>query len=572
MKKTLRLAALLLCAAMLLAGCTMPGTQTEERRVVPFEEMTYERPDVDGMIARIRDLKTELEATTSFDDALVLMEESDELSSNFYTMSTLAMLHNSMDLSDTYYDEEYRFMEDVSPTLDVATMEFEQTMVDMYGSDYREHLGDFRYESLLNQLKLISPEVEALKQKRNQLTIDYYNYTDNPETAVYDGVEYTVDDVYDMAGDYETLVALYAGYYQQTAGRFVDLYAEMIALDKEIAATLGFSSAAEMYYLGYSRDYTPEQALEYCALSREYFAPLVAGSMNHYAGENQMTMDEVFDKMPGVLATVDKSLSTVWQEMQKYDLMDYNPGANKKPGAFCTNIYDYDAPFCYGTWDDTSFHSVTTAIHEFGHFHDNWVHTFDHVVQNLDTAEIYSQGLEMLMYPKFSEFTDNHRAEKRANLAGIVQALTYQALYEEFQQKIYAMDTLDATTIGQLYAELMTEYGFADYLLIAEDGGDHTWYDMLHIFDVPFYTISYSTSAFAASQIWLESEENYDSGVKMYMNLLSSDQNQPFTQLIHSAGIADPFDEEAALELAWALADALQIRSPDIPARGSAAA
>ncbi|MDL2219679.1 hypothetical protein LJC04_05040 [Ruminococcaceae bacterium OttesenSCG-928-O06] len=560
--------ACLLCLMLLFTACTQPGTtpggEDTTRRTIPYAEMEYARPDFEAISARMLQLTEEMQNAASFAVVQQLDEEATELAEQFDTMHTLATLKKYHDVTDEYYDEEYRQLEDWSVEYSLLINDFNRAILDgAYAEDYRNFVGDYVYRSIEHSLLLNSPTVQDYKKERNQLNADY-NQLLSTLTVTYQGVEYTMDDIYEV-DSYALYAQLVADYYNKNAPTFTTMYARMVELDKLIAHELGFGSPAEMYYLSYDRDYTVEEALQLCNNVKTYFTPMVGSLSGYWYETGTVDGGEAFAKMPGALANVSEELVDAWDFMLANGLYDTDTLRNKQGGiAFTTSLAAYDAPFLFMNWTD-DFSSLSTLIHEFGHFYDFWLRYDDSVVFNLDIAEVYSQGLELLMHEQYSTFGTGYEEARLENLVDMAtSAIVYQSLLDEFQMRVYELDTFDSVVLGRLFAQLLDEYGMGAYAFTDENGADNTWFRVTHLFDSPFYTISYVTSAVAALQIWAESQQDWDAAAQTYLNLIHADQNKPFTELLEEAGlravhrprvldeIAGYYREEFGLEQAYA--------------------
>jgi oligoendopeptidase F len=264
--------------------------------------------------------------------------------------------------------------------------------------------------------------------------------------------------------------------------------------------------------------------------------------------------------MPQALANISPELVQAWDHMLLNEMYDFEARSNKQAnGAFCIDLPAYDTGFIYGYWSD-DFSSATTVMHEFGHYYDSWLHYEDSTVFNLDIAECYSQGLEVLLQEYYGDFTLNPANAKAENLQGFMNPLTYQVMLEDFQQQLYALDTFDTGVISQLYAKTMRDYGYSPFT--DSKGNDYSWLQIPHLFDAPFYTISYFTSACVALRIWEISQTDWREAANTYLALIHEDQNQPFVQLLQSAGLDSPFDETTLRDVAYAIADAFDVARP----------
>lgn len=536
-------------SALLDEGGTAPDTA--DRRTVAFSEMECQRPDADGLISFIEEKTTALANAADGDEAIKMDEEVGERVEDFYTMRNLAEVHKYLDVKDDAYEKEYRYCDEKSVEIQSALLEFNKVlMAGPYADDYREEVGDYVYQSIENELRLHSKDVETYKKERNALDADY-NKKLATLTVSYNGQEYTMDDINEI--DYltqpELYWTLYIEYYKQGSEWFTETYAKMIELDKKTAKELGFDSAAEMYYLTYARDYTPQQTEEYCASVKEIYVPLVNTVLG--AGyDSDIGYDTAFSQIPALMNSIDPELATAWQGMIDYELYSYKADKNKQSGiGFTTSFDSYDASYCYGYWED-NLRSLNTVIHEFGHYYENWLHMGEDVVQNLDIAEIYSQGLELLSLEHISPLVDSVDTATKNQMQNFLQAITYQMVLEEFQLRMYEMEDITPEKTAALYTQLLDEYGYGAYVIPDENGNDNSWFAVTHLFDAPFYTVSYATSASVALQFYDIAQEDYNLAVDLYLAMIRTDQNRPFLELVDKAGLRSPFDESLMKDLA----------------------
>lgn len=524
------------------------------RRTIPYSEMEYKRPDAEAIKTRLGELTEGIQNAASYEELKALDEESEAMSEDYATMRSQANLKKYHDVNDSYWEEEYRYLEDQSVEISNLINDLNRAIIEgPYADDYRQAVGDYVYQSMVDSLRLNSVEVADYKKERAQLNADY-NKEISTLTVSYEGEEYTMADLNEMEDPYQQ-IGLMLLFYEENADHFTEMYARMVELDKQTAATLGFASAADMYYLSFTRDYTPADTLALCEKIKEIFVPLVPQVMGYYEDSGTTKLDKTFKAVPGMVANVSDELAEAWDHMITYKLYDYEPLPGKQSGvAFTTQLYLWDAPFCYGYYTDDMY-SASTVVHEFGHYYENWLYYDTDVVQNLDIAEVYSQGLELLMQPYYDKLTNKPEEARLVSLRNFLQAITYQAMLEEFQLRLYELDSFTSEEVGMLYADILREYNYDDYVMAYEGEPDNSWYSITHLFDAPFYTISYTTSAMAALQIWAESQQDWRTGADTYLRLIHEDQNQPFYQLLEQAGLKRVDDEAVMQEIAGYFSD-----------------
>lgn len=562
-KHSARIAAILLCVTFLFSSCSLPidlpfwpfnEEQTLDigaRRTIPFSEMEYERPDADSIIAQVEDLHLQLESVDNFDALLALDEKVGETTEYFYTMSTLAMIHTYLDSYDDFFEEESRYCEERGAELDNVVTKFNKTILEgPFKDDYKEYVGEHVFTAIENSFLLNDDSVVELRQQRSALNADY-NKLLSTMAIEYEGTSYTMNDITQLE-DFQLRRHLLLTLWEEKNPEFADIYLQQIALDKEIASTLGFDSAADMYYMSYNRDYTPQDTLAYFDTIKETFVPLGPLLANNQVPYIEANYDKTLAAMPKALAQIDPQLEEAWRFMTKYELNDYAAAPEKQMGiAFTTELYAYDAPFCYGYWND-DFNSVSTIIHEFGHFYDAWLRYDTGVPQNLDISEVYSQGLEVIMQPQYGNFTNYAQDAQTGNLLDLCDSVITQSFFEEFQMQMYEAEDITAEEIADLFSSLSEEYGLTDFY-----GGDfkYFWLNITHFFDAPFYTISYVTSAVVALQLWTPNEARWDRSAQTYSKLIQADQNKPFLQLLKENGLSNPLEASTLTTLSTSLTE-----------------
>ena len=122
MKNMKKLFAGLLCITIILSGCTsnnpskssnvMYEIPQAKEEIIPqhddidFKDMKYERPDIDGIYAKIKDTIDKAKQSGQQDSVLSQYDQILKALQNYDQMQVIASIHNHLDLTDTYYEEE----------------------------------------------------------------------------------------------------------------------------------------------------------------------------------------------------------------------------------------------------------------------------------------------------------------------------------------------------------------------------------------------------------------------------------------------------------------------------------
>lgn len=559
-KKSLAILSLMLCLVIGLSACTFPfgssknggnngSKEPHEMRTINFNDIEYARVDFDALSAQMSGLVESAAKAESYAELSGYIDEFDTLMSDFNTKHTYVWLRAKQDVNDTYFEDEMRWMDEVDSDIQLIWADFYKAVIGgKFARDYRKEVGDHYFKEVENQTLMYSESVLEYKKERAAIETDYDKALSTFEIE-HEGKSYTFEDIYDV--DSENLrLQLSDIYYNEHVETYTDMLARLVELDKLTAEELGFNDPATMYYIRYSRDYTPKDALAIIDNVKEYFMQILPLVFYNQYKAGSASLDETMTALPAMLANVDPQLEEIWDFMLEYDLYDVEARKNKNTGnQFTTTLTAYDAPYIFTYWRD-NFSSATTIIHEFGHYSDSYLRLgVDNVSSSLDIAEVYSQGLELLMEPFYGEITDDPEAAMLDNLQStLFSGIIYQSMLEEFQLQLYQMDTFDSVVIGRLYADLAFDYYMQSEL--DEYGADNSWIGVPHIFLSPFYTISYVTSAIAALQIWTIAQDDWRAGADTYLALLREDQNQPFTELLKNAGLKPVQSEDAVIEIA----------------------
>lgn len=591
----IRLLSVFLVSCVLLTGCTwtiapplperptsenqtdIPTEPTETELVLPndfdpsnypdavaFSDIVYERPDVEDLIFRIDEVTAIISAGATATAILDAIYDMEPYYAEFSTMDSVAYIHYCLNLSDTFYKDEYDYLENQSPLV-MQSMEllFEAAAESPYRAQLEEeYFGEGFLDYYLTHDIYTNDTFVALSQKESELQTQYMQLQDN-QTITYQGEEVLYSDLleeYDE--DYYTLYFdIYPAYYDKYNPLMAEYYIQLVQTRQQMAQAVGYETYADFAYeYMYSRDYTPDMVSEYIAQVRNMLTPvymyLQAFGVSYEAED--MEFDDVIKELKKSLYRMDLesagNLSENFAFMQHFGLWDATQSAGKMSGSYMTYLSAYAEPFVYisptGTESDFS-----TLAHEFGHFNDAFVNENENDV--LDKAEIMSQGLEALAL--FYSDMDDETVERlrQSQLMDILSVFVYQSMYADFENRVYQLDadSLTVDIINETYAETVRDFG------MYYDGLDwynqQVWVDINHFFIAPYYVISYCTSADAALQVFVAEEQESGAGLAVYLQLLAGVVEKPFLELLADTGLNSPFDDNRMEELCTLFQNAL---------------
>jgi hypothetical protein len=519
---------------------------THGRRTVHFDDMVYERVDAEAIIETVGQLTEQLSAAADFEAAMQLELQLAALMEHFSTQYALAYIRKDLDMTDDYYENEFRFLSDVQVDVSLAVSEFNRELVEgRFAAEYLEHVGEFYFDGVVRSLLYECESVTDYKKELASLYVDYEAMIFSL-TVEHDGDEFNYNDT--LFAVWRGMDFLMESYYEQYLEQYVRIYARIIELYKLIAFELGFDCAAEMLYnLRFNREYTPADAMVMFDDVKNYLVPLTPLLWENSDSPPVNKLKALMEDIPGALAKVDAELAEVWDFMVAYGVFDFDDLPEKAVTGYMINLPAYDTPFIYTYWDYDYF-GAYTILHEFGHFYDGWLRyspDYDgYILLNLDSSEFYADGMALILQEHYSALTDEPALAQRFMVYNTVfGSIIVQSMFEEFQLRAFELEEVNADTLGLLYTKLFLEYGFDSDIAgraLTADVPYNDWIRISHFFYLPFYTVSYVTSSVALMQLWEVAERDNAAAARIYLDMIRGDQNMSFSDLLESVSLRPP--------------------------------
>ena len=519
-KRFLRLLALCI-ALLLLTGCDGSALEAlrsaqeaanRRREVVHFEDMVYTHPDMDALRESLEDAldAAEKDDLDKISDTITAFYE---VYDAFYTSYTLADIHYCIDMTDTYWEEEYQFCLENSPEVDAALEELYYALakspcLEELESD--EYFGEDYFDGYQGENKW-DEEFVALLEQESQLQSRYYDLT-------YQGLDY---DPYSEE------------FYSRCGNEMMELLVELIALRQQIADAWGYEHYSEFAWDFYHyRDYSPRQAQRYFADIQTELVPL-------YRQINENGIDVNYERCSErqtyrYVSTMAKNMGGIAEEaftlMDEAGLYDISYSENKYDGSFESYIDNYNEPFIFLSPSQYSYDYLSFA-HEFGHFCNDYAAFGSYA--GVDVMEIFSQGMEYLSLCYGEDTEDLTKLKMADSLTTYVE----QAAFADFEMRMYELtgDDLTVESLRLLYDQVALEYGFDSV------GYDNREFVQInHFYESPMYITSYVVSNDAAMQLYQLEQEEAGQGLALYEEHLTS-QEAYFLAFVESAGLESPF-------------------------------
>lgn len=563
-RPALRLLALLL--ALLLCGCAgnkpaqpsgdVPDDKPNTEPAVPaasytvgdydlvaFDKMPYERPDMDAL--------EELFTSTTAYAGEATSQDSRTLASRlnlcwdaydeFYTLETLAMLRSDIDQTDEYYAGEYEFF----MAADVKVEEWlDQLLTACAASDAKvsssllagyDQEGSEPYSA--RALELMAQESALLRDYWKAMMLDdveldgrvqsYNDYIADP---------FISDEAYNTAN---------LAYYRACNEATVPIYIELVKVRRALAEELGYDSYEEYQYAAFGRDYTPAQVRAYLdSVADEvsdYYRAFMATDPYSRVSYTHLSASRLMELLGQATAHMGDRVTDAYDLMKTYRLCDLSASGNKAPGAYTVYLDSYEAPFCYvGAYGDVE--DFLEFSHEFGHFCDAFVNY--NATESLDLAETYSQAMANLALLKSRELfsEDTYRNLLLMHLLSNLSIYAEQAAYADFESRVYQLgdEELTVENVNALALDCARRFGAAASVEDEELCALY-WTQVTHLFEYPFYVISYCVSADAAVQIVELEMDEPGAGIACYEDILDW-KDGDFLAEVERVGLVSPFD------------------------------
>ncbi len=591
-KKLTVLLSMLLCLAMLCA-CAGPGQNpfgdpglepeptaeptpeptpkpyvppTDEREgmwdVIPFDEMPYERPDLDDLRTAIDAVGEALDSGADYETVEALLDACDDAYSVFYTMYSIAFIRSCQDMTDEFYADEYAWLDEASADVSqlMETLFFRCGMSPMAQELEEKYFWPgFAEEYADDSNAFYDDEMVALMQEESALVAEYRALVASPTVILKDGTEVDLFTAMEEYTGYAYVELIYA-YYEQYNPQLCRIYIDMIKNRQKQAAHAGYDSYEELAYDHvFQRDYSPELADEYLQDIKTYIVPLYNRVM---ASNPYLTLDEgsidaarLEEVLRAGVSGMGDDVVNTYEFMVTYRLCDLEYSPLKAEMSFQTYLNSYEVPFLFmdasGNLGD-----ITTFSHEFGHYLDGYLN-FDED-ETIDLAECYSQAMELLMLTRLDGVLTPTELDNlyEIKMLDILSMYVQQGAFAEFEHILYAADPDELTTeyVNGVFLRLCQEYGFCEEGY--EDLYCMMWMDISHFYEQPFYVITYPVSHDIAMQLFQLEQAQPGAGLEKYLEMLPR-QFPDMLDTALNAGLESPFDEGRLEKVADTMGDIL---------------
>lgn len=548
-----------------------------------FSEMKYERPDFDKAKSDAEEIKKSFSEASSFEEADKAFIEWDELVSHIDTMISLAYTRNTINTSDEFYENEIAYIDEISPLFAELDQSFSRLLTETpFRTQLEEKYGTLLFKNAEISLKSFSPEIIPETQSTNKLETAYQKLLASAQID-FEGEKRTIAQMSPFKQSEDDNIRKNAwlaegSFYKEHSEELDDIFDKMVKLRTEMAKKLGYDNFVELGYLQMMRNcYTPADIEKFRQAVVKYIVPVADRLYREQAKRTGFDYPLSFsdaalrfrDGNPKPVGTPEDILNTGKElyhglspetsefidTMLENELMDVLSKKGKAGGGYCTSFSDYKLPFIFSNFNGTA-DDVEVITHEAGHAFAYYMarNIFPRSLQSptLDACEIHSMTMEFFGWRKSDEFFGKDAAKFRYNhLFGAITFIPYGAMVDHFQHIVYQKPDMTPQQRHEVWAKLLNEY--TPWLMLDGSpfyGEGRGWQRQMHIYENPFYYIDYCLAQTAALEFWCLMQKDHNTAWEKYMRLVKKAGTMTFTELVETAGLKSPFDEEALKQVA----------------------
>ena len=550
--KRFRLLALLLALVMLLSGCSFLSAERDAYvSMVPFDEMRYERPDLDAALADADDLIASLQSGMKLREATTALDSLFLTFTHMRTMETLSTIRSDSDVTDAYYSGELAFCSDAVITF---RGKLEEVFAACAASGLKKELDGYFGEGFLDDYgeDYVYPErLFELQKQENELVNRYYT-TLAGQRLTLSGTDYTLDELLraDRDGTLPgiTIEQAVDQYYDQANAALGGIFVELVKVRHALAAEAGYESFIDMAYDQNYRDFTPAAAAAFTEAVQTYLVPLYREAQERglvdeaFYGTPELDADDSLMTVMDIASSMGGEIGETADFIMQYDLVNAEVSDKKAADSYEIYISDYESPYILaGTIGYAE--DILTIAHELGHAVDDFVHY--EASDSTDVSETLSQAMEYLtlFYLQDDDVYDSLRAYK---LMDVLRLYAEQGSYNAFEERVYALDDSEVTlgNINAIALDCARSFG------LQSEWGDsydsRSWVEITHFFQQPLYVVSYIASDSLAIQFYEQELASEGQGLKLYEKALELAGYTEFMDLADQLGLRDPLSAEQA--------------------------
>lgn len=555
-----------------------------------FNEIPYERPDLEVFKEKLNECIENFKNADSFEKALNEYKKFSELSSEFITLAQIVYVRNSINTKDEFYEKEREFFDENSPYITEISNKMSHLLLESkFKNDFINEYGTHLFNLIECSVKSFSKEIIELLQEENSLVADYSKLISGAK-ILFDGKELNLSGMSPYVNSKDRNIRKEANikiaeFFYNNMEQLDTIYDKLVKNRDKQAKTLGFENFVELGYYRMNRtDYTKDDVKNYRDQVLENIVPLTLkfnekkrkrlnldklyiydNSINFLDGNATPKGDREWqvERAKEMYKELSPETDKFFKMMTDLELLDLDTKPNKDAGGYCTTFDKYKLPFIFANFNGTA-HDVEVLTHEAGHAFQVYqamqnVNNSDYYWPTYEAAEIHSMSMEFITWPYMNKFfLEDTEKFKFSHLEGSVSFIPYGVTVDEFQHYVYENPNATPYERRMKWLEIEKKYKPEhDYDDIDMYKEGIFWFKQGHIFNTPFYYIDYTLAQVCAFQFLISSLEDPKNTWDKYVKLCKLGGSLPFTKLLESVNLLNPFKDNTLKKIVDKVTDIL---------------
>jgi M3 family oligoendopeptidase len=546
--------------------------------MMTFDELFYERPNIDEFEEEVISLLVRFESAKSYKEQFKLIDKINSLRNQVLTMLTIAEVRGLLNTSDANYQEEQKFINKKWPVYEKVTASYYQHLKNSF---FKEQIIQQYGKQLLSladlKVNTISSKVIDDLEIENNLVSEYTKLIANAKIE-FMGKERNLPQLDRFIASQDRTIRYQASekkyeLMEQYEDKIDELFNSLIQVRTQIAKKLGYNSFVELGYARLSRvDYNEHEVAKFRKMILKHIVPiseelrekqrirLEIETLTFYdeevrfkSGDATLKGDSnwLIEKFKTIFHQLSNQSGEIFTTMHDKNFMDLTIKEGKARGAYATYLCNAKTPFIFANLNG-SRKDVKVLGHEFGHALQMAVFNQkneipEYILPTKEACEISSIAMEFLIWPYIQEiFGDEAENYRYSHLEDAIFAMPYRAGIDEFQHFIYENPDISSVERKKKWIEI--EHRYMSYKTsynhpYLERG--NLWHQQIHLFKYPFYYIDYAIAEICALQIWAIAQKDKDTAWNIYMDLCRQGGRLSFMDLLEHTSIASPFSDLA---------------------------
>lgn len=540
-----------------------------------FQDMPYQRVDLDEVKKEYRELMEAMKQAGSGEEQFEIHKRFYALNNRVTTQMTLAHIRYDIDMTDTFYEKEQEYYDQIEPELQNLVQEYQKLL---YHSPYRscleEKIGPVAFKNMELAMKAFDEKLIPLMQEENALT-NRYNKLIATAKIEWEGEELNLSLMrpYQTHPDREVRRRAWekcTAYFESVVDQLDEIYDALVKNRTKQAQMMGYKNYVELGYYRMNRNsYGQKEVEQFRDQIKKDFVPFAEEIHERrrqrlgleklsYIDEGvyfkegnpapKQSPEEILRAGQKMYRDLSPETAKFIDFMMENELFDVLGRKTKRAGGYMTFLPDYDAPFVFANFNGTSG-DLDVITHECGHAFQGFLAAEDPVQEHWDitmeTAEIHSMSMEFFA-EKYMELFLGEEADayRTMHLEDAAIFIPYGCMVDEFQHIVYEHPELtpeerraEWRKLEKVYKPHL-DYEGNEYF---EKGG--FWQKQQHIYNSPFYYIDYVLAQTCAFMYKVKMTENYDEAWKSYLKLCRLSASKFYGEMLHEVGLDVPYEE-----------------------------